>query len=294
MPQSSYEYNGVIEEYRSGLTDLTALVDAKKVSKQKGQYNFAKRGDYTGFTKIAAENIASETVTETDEETGVATEKTVYSVVGSAGSVDFSANSVKYEVSRYTGVCAMSEDMEADDKGLKAAIEKFLTYEDIVTKNRVILDKLQETSAGAYANYAAVKAAFEGLGVKHLAFAAVLTNESGLKAMAAAQDGTGASVVKSGSNGKPEIIVDGYTLPVIVFENDFLPDKENGAPVIAADLKEAVALLSYGKLKVVRTISAIINGKSIFDSDLVGYQAATMFDVKVKDSAAFVGGCIAV
>ena len=274
MPKSSYEYNGVIEEYRGDLTDLTALVDSKKVTKKQGQYNYAKRSDYQGFNLI---------VPESEFKPGEV----------KAAVLNFAANSIEYEIGRYTGIAVFDEDMEEDDAGLEAAIERFITYEDIVTKNREILAafKVAETAKGGHscASFDDVTAAFEILGVNHMAYAAAVTNESGLKKLKAFKDGTGASVVKSGDDKKPALEISGYTIPVIVFADSFLQsDSENGAPLELVDLYEAIALFNHGKLKALRTVSAKSGDSYLFSDYQVGYQAATEFDVEFKDLDAIV------
>lgn len=252
-----------INEYRESKDALQNLVTVESVSTKTGSRVFKTRAQQTGFAKV--------------DEMGEIPEKSTPQFTN-----------LEYDVEKYAGFMRVTNELLKDsDQAITGVITKWIGDESRVTRNKEILEVLDEKDKVDFDDPDAIKTALNvTLDPAFRYTSTIVTNQDGYNYLDLLKDGNGNYLLQpsvSAASGKQLFGVD-----VQIVSNKDLPSDGDKAPIIVGDLKEAVVLFD-------RETTDIMSSNVAADAyltDVTLFRAIERLDIKMRDEEAFVYGQI--
>lgn len=256
-----------INEYRTSKDALQNLITVESVSAPTGERTFKTRAQQTGFVEVS--------------ENGAIPEKATPQFTRLA-----------YAVKKYAGFLKVTNELLKDsDAAIRQTIVRWIGDESRVTRNQKILAALGTKAKTAIDSIDDIKDILNvQLDPAFRYTSVIVTNQDGFNWLDKQKDTTGNYLLQpsvSAPTGKQL-----FGVPVVMVSNKDLPTVSgtpNKAPMIIGDLKEAVVLFDREELG----IAASDVAGDAYLTDITLFRALERFDVKIKDSEAYVYGEIA-
>lgn len=260
-----------INEYRTSKDALQNLITVEKVATPTGARTFKTRAQQTGFVEVLEDGEIPEKATP-------------------------QFTRLAYSVKKYAGFLKVTNELLKDsDAAIRETIVRWIGDESRVTRNQKILAALGTKAKTAIADVDDIKDILNvQLDPAFRYTSVIVTNQDGFNWLDKQKDGQGNYLLQPSATaptgkqlfGVPVVVVSNKDLPTVEGTVDGTPDK---APMIVGDLKEAVVLFDREELGVAASDVA----GDAYLSDVTLFRAIERFDVKVKDSEAYVYGEIA-
>lgn len=198
----------------------------------------------------------------------------------------------EYSIKDYAGILPIPKRMLQDtDAALMATVARYIGRKTLITRNAVILEKLNEVYA-VKANLTDIDSMKDVLNVElDLAFVAgakIITNQDGFNYLDKLKDSDGEYVLQDDvtvGTGKSLLGKE-----VVVVPNREMPSDAGQAPIFIGDLKEVILFFDRGVYEITGTE---IGGKS-FQRNSYDIRVIDRFGVEVWDTAGAVGGFLQV
>lgn len=256
-----------INEYRTSKDALQNLITVEKVATPTGERTFKTRAQQTGFVEVSEDGKIPEKATP-------------------------QFTRLAYAVKKYAGFLKVTNELLKDsDAAIRETIVRWIGDESRVTRNQKILAALETKAKTAIADVDDIKDILNvQLDPAFRYTSVIVTNQDGFNWLDKQKDGQGNYLLQPSATAPTGKQL--FGVPVVVVSNKDLPTvagTPNKAPMIVGDLKEAVVLFDREELGVAASDVA----GDAYLSDVTLFRAIERFDVKVKDSEAYVYGEIA-
>ena len=252
-----------INEYREARDELSRLVTVESVTTFEGARTFKKRSQQKGFTKIEELEELTEKATPQFER-------------------------LKYRVEKFGGFFPASSEILADsDQVLENALIRWIANESRVTRNKLVLDVLDQQIKTPIQHPDDVKKTLNvTLDPAFRNTSNIVTNQDGFHYLDTLKFDDGRYMLQETLAFRT-----GYSLlgrQVVVISNNDLPTIGREAPILIGDLQEAVILFDRKQLNVMHTNV----GGNAFMTDSHIWRAIERLDCVMRDDQAFVYGQI--
>ena len=269
-----------INRYREAHFSLESLVDTEPVTTDSGRRTYQSRASHTGFAQVA--------------EGGK---------IGNVAGPTFEV--IDYAIKKYAGWMPVTNELLADsDANITNTLIQWLGEEDIATRNRLILEIMQNGSATELKNLDGIKKTFNvTLGSAFINTSKLITNDDGLNWMDTLKDNNGRYLLKPNMDQTSPIkyllAVGATNIPIVVVPNIILPSnvataKKRGIPMCCGDAKEGVKVFDRQKISILASNTASVTGFNAYEQDMTLFRGILRLDVKAKDAEALVNGVITV
>ena len=269
-----------INRYREAHFSLDSLVDTEPVTTDSGRRTYQSRASHTGFAQVA--------------EGGK---------IGNVAGPTFEV--IDYAIKKYAGWMPVTNELLADsDANITNTLIQWLGEEDIATRNRLILEIMQNGSATELKNLDGIKKTFNvTLGSAFINTSKLITNDDGLNWMDTLKDNNGRYLLKPNMDQTSPIkyllAVGATNIPIVVVPNIILPSnvataKKRGIPMCCGDAKEGVKVFDRQKISILASNTASVTGFNAYEQDMTLFRGILRLDVKAKDAEALVNGVITV
>ncbi|TCP32181.1 HK97 family phage major capsid protein [Scopulibacillus darangshiensis] len=204
-----------------------------------------------------------------------------------------------YAIKDYAGILPVSNTLLSDtDQNLTNYIARWIAKKSIVTRNSLILAKLDGLTKKTFDGLDAVKQSLN-LDIDPMIAqgAAIITNQSGFNFLDEQKDGQGRYLMQPDPTSLTRKLLFGK--PVVVLSNTYFANgnsditgdsvAEDWAPIIVGDLKEAVVMFDRQQYSILSTNI----GAGAFETNQTKIRAIEREDVKGWDTAAAIYGQIA-
>lgn len=263
-----------INEYREAKASLIDLVDVESVTTNKGSRTYKKRAQQNGFTKVG--------------EGGK---------IPGGNTPQFER--INYEIEKYAGYFPVTSELLADsDANIASVLISWIGDESRVTRNKLILDVINEQEKTTIAGLDDIKKALNvTLGQAFKPTAKIVTNDDGLQYLDTLKNDKGEYLLQPDPASPMDLVLcAGATrIPIFVVPNADMPSNTDTAktrkiPMIIGDLKEAVKFFDRNLLTIVTSNVAMAGTFNAFEEDLTLFRATEREDCRSKDPKALVNG----
>ena len=263
-----------INTYREATASLINLVDVENVTTNKGSRTFKKRSQQTGFTKVG-------------EGAKIPGGKTPQ------------FERIDYEIDKYAGYFPVTNELlEDSDANITNVLVSWIGNESRVTRNKIILEVINEKEKTAIAGLDDIKKALNvTLGQAFKPTSRIVTNDDGLQYLDTLKNDKGEYLLQPNPASPMQMVLcAGATrVPVSVIPNGDMPSDTSTAktrkiPMIIGDLKEAVKFFDRKLLTIMTSNIAMAGELNAFEEDLTLFRAIEREDCVMKDDQAFVNG----
>lgn len=263
-----------INTYREATASLINLVDVENVTTNKGSRTFKKRSQQTGFTKVG-------------EGAKIPGGKTPQ------------FERIDYEIDKYAGYFPVTNELlEDSDANITNVLVSWIGNESRVTRNKIILEVINEKEKTAIAGLDDIKKALNvTLGQAFKPTSRIVTNDDGLQYLDTLKNDKGEYLLQPNPASPMQMVLcAGATrVPVSVIPNGDMPSDTSTAktrkiPMIIGDLKEAVKFFDRKLLTIMTSNIASAGELNAFEEDLTLFRAIEREDCVMKDDQAFVNG----
>jgi HK97 family phage major capsid protein len=269
-----------INRYREETFSLQSLVDTENVSTNSGTRTYQSRASQTGFAKVAE---------------GAA--------IGNVAGPKY--EQITYAIEKYAGWMPVSNELLADsDANITNALIKWLGDADNATRNRLILEIMQNGSATDLKDLDGLKKVINvELGSAFRDTSKIITNDDGLNWLDTLKDTNGRYLLKANADQtspiKNVLAVGTTNVPIMVVPNSILKSdvataKTRKIPMICGDLKEGIKVFNRNQISIIASQVASVTGFNAFENDMTLFRGILRMDVKAKDTKAFVNGMISI
>ena len=269
-----------INRYREAHFSLESLVDTEPVTTDSGRRTYQSRANHTGFAQVA--------------EGGK---------IGNVAGPTFEV--IDYTIKKYAGWMPVTNELLADsDANITNTLIQWLGEEDIATRNRLILEIMQNGSATELKNLDGIKKAFNvTLGSAFINTSKLITNDDGLQWIDTLKDNNGRYLLKPNMDQTSPIkyllAVGATNIPIMVVPNIILPSnvataKKRGIPMFCGDAKEGVKIFDRQKISILASNTASVTGFNAYEQDMTLFRGILRLNAKAKDAKALVNGVVTV
>lgn len=252
-----------VKELRRGSDALEELVNVEPVSTLSG----------SRVIEVNADEVPFDNVEEEAEFPDVATPQ---------------FKNLPYKVKKKGGILKVTRELIQDSaENIQAYLNKWISKKARVTRNFLILKKLDEITAGkekTISDLDGLKAIFNVELDPAIAVSSVaLTNQDGFNWLDTLKDSEGKYILQPDSTDKTKSLLFGK-YPVTTVSNKTLKTTENKVPIYCGDFKEAITLFDR------ETLSIEVNTQagSLWNKDLTGIKVRERLDIQSVDLAAAV------
>jgi len=255
-----------INELRQSKDALQNFITVEPVSTLSGSRTFKARSQQTGFAEVLENGEIAEKATP-------------------------QFTNLPYSVKKYAGFFKVTNELLKDsDQAIEDTLVKWIGDESRVTRNKLIVAKLNEKAKTAIANADDIKDVLNVQLDPAFRFSSViLVNQDSFNYLDKLKDGQGNYLLQPSANaptGKQVFGVD-----IVMVSNQDLPtdvtDPANPkAPIIIGDLKEAIVMFDREQTD----IAASTEAGDAFVTDNTLFRAIEREEVKTRDAEAFVYG----
>ena len=263
-----------INTYREATASLINLVDVENVTTNKGSRTFKKRSQQTGFTKVG-------------EGAKIPGGKTPQ------------FERIDYEIDKYAGYFPVTNELlEDSDANITSVLVSWIGNESRVTRNKIILEVINEKEKTAIAGLDDIKKALNvTLGQAFKPTSRIITNDDGLQYLDTLKNDKGEYILQPdpASPMQMALCAGATRVPVSVIPNGDMPSDTSTAktrkiPMIIGDLKEAVKFFDRKLLTIMTSNIAMAGKLNAFEEDLTLFRSIEREDCVMKDDQAFVNG----
>lgn len=267
-----------INTYREATVSLISLVDVESVTTNKGSRTYKKRSQQTGFTKVGEGGKISGKNTPQFER-------------------------IDYEIDKYAGYFPVTNELlEDSDANITGVLTSWIGNESRVTRNKIILDVVNEKEKTAITGLDDIKKALNvTLGQAFKATSRIITNDDGLQYLDTLKNEKGEYLLQPDpAVPMAMVLCAGATrVPVTVIPNGDMPSdtataEKRKIPFIIGDLKEGVKFFDRKLLTIMTSNIAMAGELNAFEEDLTLFRAIEREDCVMKDPEAFVNGELAI
>ena len=186
---------------------------------------------------------------------------------------------IDYAIKKYAGWMPVTNELLADsDANITNTLIQWLGEEDIATRNRLILEIMQNGSATELKNLDGIKKTFNvTLGSAFINTSKLITNDDGLNWMDTLKDNNGRYLLKPNMDQTSPIkyllAVGATNIPIVVVPNIILPSnvataKKRGIPMFCGDAKEGVKVFDRQKISILASNTASVTGFNAYEQDM--------------------------
>lgn len=193
---------------------------------------------------------------------------------------------IKYDIKNYAGFLPISNDLLNDTaENLMDYLSNWIAKKSIVTRNKLILDVLDEADKESFEDYDDLKKALNvTLDPEIASGAIILTNQDGFNYLDKQKDGNDNYILQPKPTDSTKKQFAGKD--VVVLSNKYLETSDDKAPVIVGDLEEAVVLFDRQGY----SIDTTETGGNAWRKNSTEMRVIEREDVKSWDDEAFVYG----
>ena len=273
-----------INRYKEDKFSLERLISKESVTTNTGRRTYQKRSQHTGFSKVA--------------ESGK---------IGLTAGPQFDI--VNYAIDKFAGYLPVTNELlEDSDANITAVLVQWLGEEDIATKNREILAKVETKTKTPFTGLDDIKYALNvTLGQAFAPTSSIITNDDGLnyldtlKVSATSDEYLLKPAQDQTQPIKMYIAIGGRIVPVVVVPNSVFASGTGAsdhvlAPFVVGDLKEYVKLFDRKRITLLSSnVTMAGSGNSAvnaFEQDLTLIRGIERFDTRILDEDSIVYGQI--
>lgn len=249
-----------INEMVQTLNPLQPFVTTQNTSHRSGSRVVEQRATMTGFTQIGE----ADPIGNTDKP---------------------QLGTVSYSIKDYAGMLPLTNDALADsDANLSQYIARWFSKKSVVTRNSLILAKLQAAAATALSGTDAIKDVLN-VTLDPGFMSSVIVNQSAFNFLDKLKDGNGNYLLQPNPLNPTQKLLFGR--PVAVVSDNTLPNISGTvAPIFIGDFKEAVILWDRQQ----QSIATNPYNDSSWNTNTVSMRAIEREDVTAWDTDAFIYG----
>lgn len=259
-----------IQILRESADALEPYITVEPVSTLSGARTFKKRTQQTGFAKVSEGGKI-------------------------AGKSTPQFTRMEYKVEKYAGYFPVTNELlEDSDTNIVSTLTKWIGDESRVTRNLLILEKINTVARVDLKNLDGIKKAINvTLNKAFRKTAKIFTNQDGLQYFDTLKDSDGKYLLQPMVTDQTRNILFGIEVVVIgndTFASDLSVAKKRTIPVVIGDLKEAIVMYDRKVLNVKSSDVAM----NAFEEDLTLFRAIEREDVRLRDELALLNGTITI
>lgn len=257
-----------VEEYRDSRQSLLGLVNRQRVRTNKGARTFKKRKSHKGFTTV--EEAAK---------------------LGKVAGPEFER--LTWEIEKRGGYMAVTNELlEDSDENIADSVTTWLGDEARVTANNEIVAVIKAHEATALKSIDDILTAWIKLGSSFRATSSVVTNDSGLMWLVTQKDANSRSLIQPNPADIKalQLCVGPFRIPVVVFDDETLPNDDTKVPFVIGDLKEGIVYWDRRQLTIVMSKTAVAGDFNAFEQDMTLWRGTLRDDCTERDKQAYVYG----
>lgn len=273
-----------INKYKEDKFSLERLISRESVTTNTGRRTYQKRSQHTGFSKVA--------------ESGK---------IGLTAGPEFEV--INYVIDKFAGYLPVTNELlEDSDANITSVLVQWLGEEDIATKNREILAKINAKAKKTFSGLDDIKYALNvTLGQAFAPTSSIVTNDDGLNYLDTLKVSSASDeyLLKPAQDQtqpiKMYVAIGGRIVPVVVVPNSVFASAEGTsnhtlAPFVVGDLREYMRMFDRKHITLLSSNIAMAgsgdNAVNAFEQDLTLIRGIERFDTRVLDTNAIVFGQI--
>ncbi len=259
---------GAVEKFRDAEESLLSLVTIKRVKKLKGARTFKKRKQHKGFSTVA--------------EMGK---------IPKVEGPEFTR--IEYNIEKRAGFLPVTDELlEDSDADIAQEAVEWLGGEARVTANTEIVNVVKAKGGTDLKTIDDILNAWIKLGTPFRRTSSVITNDSGLMWLVTQKDKNDRPLLQPNPAHpeKLQLCVGPFTIPVVSFDDDTIPNEDTKVPFIIGDLKEGVIYWDRRKLTLTMSKVAVAGDFNAFEQDMTLWKGTMRDDCVERDGDAYVYG----